>query len=572
MSKRFLWTLASGLSAILLLAGVFAFFFARQRDPDGQGLGLAEEDRATRKATPEAIASFCGDCHALPDASIFPKSAWKMEVERGFQFFEKSGLPLKAPPLLAVVKWYEESAPESLPIRTQRPEPAPGWQRIETSSWPEYKDWPQSETLSHAPHGGSGESKTPSAGVTQDKKGVPFAISHLKWATLQPEEGPVLIACDMRSGGIASWNPRKPLQGWSKLARVAHPAHVEVADLDADGFADLLVSDLGSFLPTDAKKGKALWFRGSKAGLLAPVTLLAEVGRVTDIGVIQDRSRGLIELVVAAFGWNQTGEVYYLQQREGAPALDAQSWKFDASVVDTRHGAIHVPVHDWDGDGRMDFVALFGQEHEAVTLYLNRGRGKFEATTIHQGAHPGLGSSGIQQADLDGDGDLDLLVSNGDVLDQPYLLKPYHGVFWLENKGHLQFEHHSVGPMYGVHRALVFAGVHSRPAESRKEGKANPGFHPVPDKKTRFAEIVSVAFLPREGFAQREAMKLESVLWWQPDFLGVYTPRWVESVTADHVACEVGDFWANGDRGIAVGDFSGKGPPVVLYRRPADER
>ena len=44
--------------------------------------------------------------------------------------------------------------------------------------------------------------------------------------------------------------------------------------------------------------------------------------------------------------------------------------------------------------------------------------------------------------DLNGDGKLDVLYTNGDILDEPYLLKPYHGIQWLENKGDLKFEHH----------------------------------------------------------------------------------------------------------------------------------
>ena len=52
--------------------------------------------------------------------------------------------------------------------------------------------------------------------------------------------------------------------------------------------------------------------------------------------------------------------------------------------------------------------------------------------------------------DMDGDGDLDCVLSNGDVYDSP-LIKPYHGVSWLENKGlDHPFERHPIGPMYGA--------------------------------------------------------------------------------------------------------------------------
>jgi len=510
------------LTLVLVLAAGAVLFLVNRRAPDPQSL-VEKEPLSQANASPEAITAFCGDCHAMPDASIFPRFAWKMEVERGYQFFEKSGLPLQAPPLLEVVKFFEARAPESLPIRDTRPPSVAGWTSIVSPSWP-------------------GSAKP-------GEKKAPFAISHLKWGSLKDGEDPVLIACDMRGGRIASWNPKKPNEPWTVLVEAHHPARVEIADLDGDGLKDLLVADLGSFLPTDAKKGRALWYRGTPSGFEAPVTLLDQVGRVTDIQVIQSGETGSVELVVAVFGWNETGEIYHVRAARGNGDWSTPG-KFEKAILDSRHGAIHVPVWDFNGDGKKDFVALFGQEHETVTLFLNQGKGGFEKRDLYKGAHPGLGSSGLQLTDLDGDGDMDLLVSQGDVLDQPYLLKPYHGIFWLENRGALSFQPHSIGPMYGVHRALAF----------RDPGR--------PEKGT-WANLVSVAFLPKEGFPQREAMKLESILLWKPNGENQWSPAVLESITADHVACEVGDFWGPASIGIAAGDFSGAGAPVTLYRPPS---
>src|SRR5262249_18801129 len=128
---------------------------------------------------------------------------------------------------------------------------------------------------------------------------------------------------------------------------------------------------------------------------------------------------------------------------------------FKPHVVDTRHGAIHVPVIDLNGDGMPDFVALIAQEHEQVCAFVNKGNFQFEAKPLYTASHPAYGSSGIQLVDIDGDGKVDVLYTNGDVLDSPHLLKPYHGVQWLRNKGNLEFEHRPIAPMYGVHRAVA---------------------------------------------------------------------------------------------------------------------
>src|SRR5262249_8295938 len=61
------------------------------------------------------VSRFCGACHAVPPADTFPRSAWKDEVERGYLFFQQSGMPLQAPPIEAVIQYYQERAPEELP-------------------------------------------------------------------------------------------------------------------------------------------------------------------------------------------------------------------------------------------------------------------------------------------------------------------------------------------------------------------------------------------------------------------------------------------------------------------------
>ena len=57
--------------------------------------------------------------------------------------------------------------------------------------------------------------------------------------------------------------------------------------------------------------------------------------------------------------------------------------------------------------------------------------------------HPDFGSSWLSLADLDRDGDPDLLYANGDAFEYaPPNSRPWQGIQWLENRGNLTFEFH----------------------------------------------------------------------------------------------------------------------------------
>src|SRR6478672_990622 len=85
----------------------------------GSGCSNAPEPPPPPPPTPappadiaDQVHAFCGGaCHAYPPADTFPRKHWRSEVERGFRFFERSGLPLKAPPIESVIRYYEDRAP-----------------------------------------------------------------------------------------------------------------------------------------------------------------------------------------------------------------------------------------------------------------------------------------------------------------------------------------------------------------------------------------------------------------------------------------------------------------------------
>jgi hypothetical protein len=463
---------------------------------------------------PELVANihqFCKECHAFPPADTFPRSAWAYEVEQAYGFYRDSDLSLRAPPFEAVVKYFEDRAPLELP-------PA----RYEQASGPPPVSFRRS-------------------GFAGPRHPRPPAVANVNLVHLFDKERLDVLACDMRHGLVMVLSPYTTVPAWRVLAEVPNPAHAEVVDLDQDGIADILVANLGSFQPTDLRKGSVVWLRGNKDGTFTPVTLFQDVGRVADVQAADFDGDGKLDLVVAAFGWNKTGEIYLLHNK----TTDWNKPRFEPEVLDKRHGAIHVPVCDLNNDGKLDFVALISQQHETVIAFLGDGAGHFTQKEIWTAPHPGYGSSGIELVDLDGDGRLDVLYTNGDILDQPHLLKPYHSIQWLQNKGGFPFVHHPLTPMYGVHRAVA--------ADVDGDG---------------LKDIVATGFLPEEYFPQRK--DLDAVILLHQDSPGHFVRHSLEKGTCDHVTCAAGDLFHTGRVDLVIGNFlsAREADSVTIWKNP----
>ena len=461
------------------------------------------------------VRTFCGGaCHA------YPRRHWRAEVERGFRFFDQSGLALAPPKLGHVVRYYEGHAPEDYAPAGTVPATRPPGVKFETVSYPP-PPGPR-PMISHVQ-----AVRLPRPGVTD-----PAAVAR---------EPVTLVACDMQGGRVLALRPADPAPAWRVLAPVPNPARAEVLDLDGDGITDLLVAALGSFAPTDRRCGSVVWLRGRADGSFEPVTLLENVGRVADVRAADFRGTGKRDLVVGVFGLHSTGEVLFLENR----TTDWARPEFVSKVLDPRHGTIHVPVADLNGDGRPDFVALIAQEHETVVAFLNAGGGEFRRKTLYAAPHPGWGSSGIELTDLNGDGRLDVLYTNGDILDEPYLWKPYHGVQWLENAADLAFTYRRVADMYGVHNAAA--------------GRVTGG---------KLPDVVAVSFLPADKFPERAARKADAVVLFEQTAPGVFERHPLAAEACDAVVCVAADLYGTGRTDVVVGNFSSltTDHPVTIWK------
>jgi hypothetical protein len=311
------------------------------------------------------------------------------------------------------------------------------------------------------------------------------------------------------------------------LGRLNNPCHLEPCDLNDDGRTDLVVADLGSFVPDDHDRGRVVWLRaGRNPGTFEPIVLAEHLGRVADVRPVDVDGDRDLDLIVADFGLLRTGRIVLLRnvgKTDGVP-------RFEQQLIDDRPGAIHVPVHDWNSDGRPDFVALVSQEYESVDMFLNDGYGKFQARRLWAGPDLTFGSSGLEPSDLDRDGDLDILFSNGDSFDNMFV-NSWHGLQWLENLGQLQFAYHRLADFTGAYRAL--------PGDIDGDGDV---------------DIVAVASVPPQPKpAGIDAQALPAIICLEQIRPGEFARHTLAQGSPCHATFEMADFDEDGDTDLAVG-------------------
>ena len=457
------------------------------------------------------VATFCGDCHSVPPPSSFPRDAWFEEVQQGFSLYYESGRQdLYVPPMSDVVRYFRELAPERLELST--PASSPSGLDFET--------------------------------YDLGASGVPPAVSFLHWLPSAAGRSAALLACDMRSGTVLEVRFAGKVPQVQEIATLAHPAHVTWTDLDRDNVAGLLVAELGSFQPGDHQNGKVIWLQSrSDRGRWDPTVIADGLGRVADVQVADFDTDGDADLIVAEFGWRKTGRILLLENT----TLRSEQPQFEIHVLDGRHGTIHVPTADLNGDGHVDFVALISQEYEVIEAFLGNGDGTFRTERIFEAGDPSFGSSGIQLVDLDGDGDLDVLYTNGDTLDSHHL-KPFHAVHWLENRGDFPFVHHLLTTMPGVCRALS--------ADLDNDGDL---------------DVVACAAILSELRGPAPEGIFESLIWLEQVEPGQFVRHPIDKSSGGFVALELGDFNKDGMLDIAAGRFGEafRHPMTIWWNRGA---
>jgi hypothetical protein len=229
------------------------------------------------------------------------------------------------------------------------------------------------------------------------------------------------------------------------VENIGAPVRTSSADLDGNGIVELIVADIGILYPSNEKGGRVLSIEDGE------VTVLIEgLGRTVCAEPADLDGDGDFDLTLCEFGHDE-GSISWLEQN------DSGGW--EQHILDARPGGIHAMPYDMDGDGDMDIVASISQDAEDIMYYRNEGGGQFHSIILYDASETWFGMSGLRLVDLDVDGDMDIVFTNGDTMDfdTPEGIDPnqLHGVAWLENDGTANFNHHDLVRNWGAYDTVM---------------------------------------------------------------------------------------------------------------------
>ncbi len=240
---------------------------------------------------------------------------------------------------------------------------------------------------------------------------------------------------------------------------------------DAAGNNQGLFSCIGQLQPIDFPSGKVISIDlNSKAPV--QTVFASELARPVQTLTADFNKDGLADWVVCGQG-RLKGGVYLFKQNK--------DHTYTQSNITEQPGAVQAVAGDFNHDGWPDLMVLFGSVDEGLWMYLNDHKGGFTAKNLLR-FPPVYGSTSFQLADIDHDGNPDLIYTCGYNFHDSRILKPYHGMYIFKNTGNWNFKQQWFYPVNGCTKAIAadfdgdgdldiitsafFADLKNNPAES----------------------------------------------------------------------------------------------------------
>ena len=224
------------------------------------------------------------------------------------------------------------------------------------------------------------------------------------------------------------------------------PVVGNIVDFDGDSDEDMIVAGIGPDFGGLGTLGGMELLDNDGTGAFTRTRILdgtkrAVCGQTGDLDGDGDQ-----DVLVCEFG-ESDGRFGWLETTDADPVLH---------TFHTMTGTSHAFPVDVDGDGDLDLMELRSQLDEAIYLWTNDGAGNFSFRTVFDSTQPFYGLSDLYPVDIDEDGDIDFIVSNGDAFDGiPAGMDPaaLHGVAILENDGNGVFTNRDIIRFWGCYVA-----------------------------------------------------------------------------------------------------------------------
>jgi len=364
----------------------------------------------------------CVSCHQFPKPDLLDKDTWQEHI------LPRMGFMMGVLPMDSIGVDFIEN--EVIDVVYQNP------RVMRSESVLTQEEWQAIQTfyLKNAPEKINALSLETDTTLTQFQAHFPNTFLSPPSTTLLQFQEEGLLLGDANSKKLYFFNQNLEVQQAANTGEGA----VAINKVE-EGY---LITSMGSFSPTD--KASGFVFLLPKQAGKAPIRLLNKLKRPvhTEVGDLDQDN--VLDFIICEYGkW--TGSLsWWKNNRKG---------ELERRVLRNMPGAIKAYPHDWNQDGWMDIIALFGQGDEGIFIYYNEGNGQFREEQV-LAFPPSYGSSYFQLFDYNGDEHLDLIHTAGDAADFPPIAKPYQGIRIFQNDGNNQFEEVFFYPFQGAYSAI----------------------------------------------------------------------------------------------------------------------
>ncbi|WP_461141685.1 FG-GAP repeat domain-containing protein [Spirosoma pomorum] len=368
--------------------------------------------------------TYCGSCHLAPSPSLLDKDTWKRSVlPQMALYMGQTGGQLN--------ELTRYSNPDEL-ARIIKANIFPSTPTLHPTDWEKvvayYTTQAPDSVLPQLPHLAV-RVGLPLFQVQQSERAIDGAVTLLQYDTLTKR----IWAGDQR-GQLYALD-----QNLRRVDSLRLPSAPSDLRANRDGSLDILT--LGMLNPNDLTAGA--WSRYPNR-TAAPIPLILNLQRPVQSTLIDINRDGREDVIISQFG-NNTGKLSWFQGLKQG---------FAEHELDPIPGARQTLIADVNNDQWPDIIALLAQGNEQIAIYYNQQNGSFHKEILMQ-FPPVYGSSFLEMADIDKDGDQDLIYSNGDNADYSTVLKRYHGIRVFLNDGTFHFRQTLFYPLHGATQTVV---------------------------------------------------------------------------------------------------------------------